>query len=102
MSPRRWGTVGVMDSQPIAARLGTAAAGVGRSCRTPPRPYPPGHALEGTVVELAHQEPRWIDRARHGGAALGNALEAGLAVILLVAHQHDQPMRIGLRLRQRP
>src|SRR6266481_3773316 len=53
------------------------------------------------IAELADEEPRRVDRPRHGGAALGNALEAGLAVVRLVAHQHDQPMTLALCLGKR-
>ena len=71
-----------------------------------PRAYPnpgdrPGDAREGTFGELADQEPRRIDRPRHGGAPLGNALEAAPGVVGLVADQHDQPVALGLGLGER-
>src|SRR4029077_11244088 len=69
----------------------------GRSGRGPIRPDRPGHAFERALDELADQESRRIDRARHGGAALGNALEPGLTIVGLVAHQDDEPVPLRLR-----
>src|SRR4051794_22679057 len=73
----------------------------GRSGRGPVRPDRPGHAFEGTLDELADQEPRRIDWARHGGAALGNALEPGLTIVRLVTHQDDEPVPVRLRAGER-
>src|SRR5262245_16811236 len=83
----------------VARSADAAAAGQNgvKSRRVPIRPDRPGYAVERTVAELADEKPRRIDRPRHGGAALGNALEAGFAVIGFIAHQHDQPMTLALR-----
>src|SRR4051794_9711338 len=73
----------------------------GRSGRGPVRPDRPGHAFEGALDELADQEPRRIDRTRHGGAALGNALESRLTIVGLVTHQDDEPVPLRLRASER-
>src|SRR5215831_3739794 len=89
--------------RPIAQSADAAAAGQNgvKLRRIPIRPDRPGYAVERPVAELADEKPRRIDRPRHGGAALGNALEAGFAVIGLIAHQHDQPMTLALRFGER-
>src|SRR6266446_8837095 len=61
------------------------------------RPNRSRYAVERAVDELADEKPRRIDRAGHGGAALGNDFEATLDVVGLVAHQDDQPMTPGFR-----
>src|SRR5438270_8951825 len=83
-----------------AAQQGTAPSASSR--RAPGRPDRSGHAVERTLDKLAHEQPRRIDRARHGGAALGDRLETGFAVVRLVAHQHDQSVTLCLRLSERP
>ena len=67
-----------------------------RSCRVPIRPDRSRDAVEGAVGELADQQPRRINRARHGGTALGNAREAAFAVIGFVTNQHDEPVALDL------
>jgi len=59
-------------------------------------------AVESTGRKLGNQQPRRIDRPGQGDQTLGNSLEAGLAVVRLVAHQHHQAMSPALRFRQRP
>src|SRR5260370_14716664 len=69
-----------------------------RLCCTPVRLDRPAHILEGAFDELTHEQARGIHRPRHDGTPLGKTLEPGLAVIRLIAHQHDQRMtsRLGL------
>ncbi len=57
-------------------------------------PYQAADASEGAVSEFGDQQPRRIDRPRHRGDALGDALEADPAVIGLVPDQNDQPVAL--------
>ena len=76
--------------------MNSPAIGGESSLRAPIRSDRPGHAVERAVGELADEEPRRIDRAGRGRAALGNDFEAALDVVGLVAHQDDQPVTLDV------
>src|ERR1700722_2288085 len=67
----------------------------------PLRPHRTGHALKGAIDELGDQKPRRIDRAGHDGAPRRHALEAGFAVIRLVADQDDELVALRGRFLER-
>src|SRR5580692_4728983 len=67
----------------------------------PLRPHRTGHALKGAIDELGDQNPRRIDRAGHDGAPRRHALEAGFAVIRLVADQDDELVPLRRRFLER-
>src|SRR5579862_1943105 len=68
----------------------------------PLRPHWTGHAVKRAIDELGDQKPRRIDRAGHDGASRRHALEAGFAVIRLVADQEDELVALRRRFLQRP
>ena len=73
------------------------------SGRSPVRPDQAVDAVEGAGLKFGHQQAGRIDRSRHFHLALGDALEAGLAVERLVADQHHQlvALRLGVLERAR-
>src|ERR1700674_3026506 len=71
-----------------ADATGGEAARQSTQSRVPVRSDRARDALECALDELGNEQPRRIDRPRHGGATERNPLEPVRSVIGLVADQH--------------
>src|SRR5262249_39903485 len=74
------------------------ARGYAKAARGSVRPYWTRYAFKSAFRQFRKQEPRRIDRPRHGRAPMGNGLEAAFRVIGFVADQNDEAMPLVLRL----
>src|ERR1043166_7841086 len=72
-------------SNPLGPAMASASPG-----GIPVRSHGAAHVRERAVGQLGHEQARWIHRTGQRHAPLRDTHEAGLPVIRLVAHQHDQ------------